>query len=191
MRFTTLVLITLRFSCLGSTVLAKKPRFTKEKKLVTSTKIPSLILSKRSSVMCLGKMYRFSVCKFHHCRSLMLHSRWRLHWLLPREVVHLNLSNQQSVKTIKVSLFLFILMLLKEAFWIIFVSNMTFICQLCMTYASKNFRRYCRDLTCVHPFEQSPCNVIVCQSKYTCVRPLVWHLKNKHLWFWDKYWRDT
>ena len=40
-------------------------------------------------------------------------------------------------------------------------------------------------------FEQFPCNANGFQSKYTCVRSLVQHLKNKHVWFWERYWRDN
>ena len=40
-------------------------------------------------------------------------------------------------------------------------------------------------LTHVYSFEQFPCNVNGCQSKYTCVRYFVRHLKNKHRWFWE------
>lgn len=90
-----------KFSWLGSTVLAKKT-FYKRKKPVTSTKIPSRILSKQLSVMHLGKMYQFLIWWFYHHCSFMQPPQWNLWWLLTRVVVNWNFSNWQSTKTTKV-----------------------------------------------------------------------------------------
>lgn len=88
------------------------------KKPVTRTKISSRILSKRSSVMRLVKMYLIWICGLHHRRYFMLLSPWRQWWLLPREIVHLNCFQLTKYKDNQsVSLILFIAMLLEKIFW--------------------------------------------------------------------------
>ena len=147
---------------------------TKTKKNnVTSTKILSRIFSKRSSVMHLSKMYQVSICGFHHHHSF-------LHGSFAVKVVVIVTKGSNPLKSFQSrkykenqSIIVFGYSNIARRSILEQLPQASHLPALHDIYASKNFRRYCRHLTYVHPFEQLPCNATGCQRKYICVRSLV------------------
>ena len=68
---------------------------------------------------------------------------------------------------------------------------MNFICHVCKTYKTENFRILLNHLRYVHSADASffvLCNINSCKSRFTSLRTYRRHIISKHKWFWQKNW---
>ena len=68
------------------------------------------------------------------------------------------------------------------------MSETRFTGQVCMCYASSNFRRWCNHISLVSPLLKISCSINGCQRQYSVFRSYIRHIKQQHIGFWDAHW---
>ena len=57
-----------------------------------------------------------------------------------------------------------------------------------MCYSSSNFRRWCNDMSLVHPLSKVLCSINGCQRQYSVLCSYIRYIKQQHTAFWDTHW---